>query len=154
MSLDLTQATTVTLSDAQATERLGAAVAAHLKRGDVVYLKGDLGAGKSTLARGLIRHLTTPDQDVPSPTFVLMQTYETPAFDICHLDLYRLETSAEIYELGLDEALSHSVLLIEWPERLGDLGFDDHLEIALEIDSVPSGRTARLTPNGRFRPRP
>lgn len=145
------------LPDEAATLRLGAELAPCLRVGDVVYLRGDLGMGKSSLARGLIRALTSPDQDVPSPTFTLMQIYATPDFDILHLDLYRLTDPEEAYELGLDELLPRSVLLIEWPDRLGHLGFDDRLEISLEVaDKTNSadagkGRIATLTPMGRFR---
>jgi len=161
MTLDLSQPHLIALPDEAATIALGAAIAPHLRRGDVVYLTGDLGMGKSTLARGLIRALTHPDQDVPSPTFTLIQGYDTPGFELLHLDLYRLEDPEETRELGLDEALHDSVLLIEWPDRLGHLGFDARLDIVLEqIDntnlpggpgSVEFGRTARLTPKGHFR---
>jgi tRNA threonylcarbamoyladenosine biosynthesis protein TsaE len=145
------------LPDEAATLRLGAELAPRLRAGDVVYLRGELGMGKSSLARGLIRALTSPDQDVPSPTFTLMQIYETPDMDIVHLDLYRLTDPEESYELGLDELLPSSVLLIEWPDRLGHLGFDDRLEISLEqadktnFPGAAQGRIATLTPIGRFR---
>jgi len=156
MILDLSQSHLVDLPDEAATIALGAALAPLLRRGDVVYLTGDLGMGKSTLARGLIRALTHPDQDVPSPTFTLVQSYDTPDFELLHLDLYRLEGPEETLELGLDEALRDGVLLIEWPDRLGHLGFDARLDIVLEqIDNTNSphsgGRIARLTPQGKFR---
>lgn len=151
--LNLSAPTHIALPDEAATLRLGAELAGHLKAGDVVYLLGGLGMGKSTLSRGLIRALTHPEQDVPSPTFTLMQTYETPGFDVVHLDLYRLTHPEEVYELGLDEMLAQSVLLIEWPERLGHLGFDDRLEITLEQPTeTQKGRVAQVTPQGRFRP--
>jgi tRNA threonylcarbamoyladenosine biosynthesis protein TsaE len=156
-TLDLSQSHTIDLPDEAATAHLGARIAPQLRAGDVVYLHGDLGAGKSTLARGLIRALTTPDQDVPSPTFTLMQTYAAPDFAIVHLDLYRIERAAEIYELGLDENRDSSVLLIEWPGKLGPFDFDDRLDIALEqghktnLPAADGGRTAHLRPVGRFR---
>ncbi len=145
------------LPDEAATARLGALIAPQLKAGDVIYLHGDLGMGKSALARGLIRALTTPEQDVPSPTFTLIQSYDAPAFEILHLDLYRLTDPDEAYELGLDEARSHAVLVIEWPDRLGHLGFDDRLDIGLEVPNktnfplAAGGRLARLQPHGGFR---
>lgn len=109
----------VHLADAEATTRLGATLAPLLAAGDAVLLYGPLGMGKSTLARGLIRALTTPDEDVPSPTFTLVQFYESePA--IAHFDLYRLARPEEAVEIGLDEALDRGAVLIEWPERLGD----------------------------------
>ena len=157
-ALDLTQPQILGLPDEAATTQLGALIAAQLRPADVLYLHGDLGMGKSSLARGLIRALTRPDQDVPSPTFTLIQSYETPTFEILHLDLYRLTTPEEAYELGLDDALSHAVLVIEWPDRLGHLGFDDRLDISLELPDKTNfpvgpvaGRVARLTPSGRYR---
>ena len=158
--LDLAKPLTLILHlpDEAATAQLGALIAPRLRAGDVVYLHGDLGAGKSSLARGLIRALTSPDEDVPSPTFTLMQTYDAAAFNIVHLDLYRLKTPEESYELGLDDALANSVLIIEWPDKLAHLGFDDRLDIVLKQanktnlpDGPPGGRVATLSPKGRFR---
>ncbi len=152
--LDLSRPYSLHLPDEAATIALGAQIAPYLRAGDVLYLTGDLGMGKSSLARAIIRALTTADQDVPSPTFTLMQTYDTPAFQIAHLDLYRLTAPEDAYELGLDEALETSVLLIEWPDRLAHLGFDDRLDIVLDEDDKTNssgGRRIRLTPRGRFR---
>lgn len=109
----------IDLPDADATARLGAALAPLLAPGDAVLLKGPLGMGKSTLARGLIRALTRPDEDVPSPTFTLVQFYESDP-PIAHFDLYRLTRPEEAVEIGLDDALDRGAVLIEWPERLGD----------------------------------
>jgi tRNA threonylcarbamoyl adenosine modification protein YjeE len=108
------------LADEAETARLGADLAPALRAGDVLALSGDLGAGKSTLARALVRALAQDDAlDVPSPTFTLVQSYatETP---VHHLDLYRLAGGDELDELGLDEMLSDGAALIEWPERAGD----------------------------------
>lgn len=107
------------LPDAEATGRLGATIAPLLQSGDAVLLYGPLGMGKSTLARALIRALTTPDEDVPSPTFTLVQFYEADP-PVAHFDLYRLSSPDEAFEIGLDEALDEGCVLIEWPERLGD----------------------------------
>ena len=138
----------IALPDADATAALGARLAALLAVGDAVCLFGDLGAGKSTLARGLIRALTSPDEDVPSPTFTLVQTYDGPAFTIAHFDLYRLTSAAEAYEIGLDEALDDGCAVIEWPERLeGDLP-RDRLDVELSVRG--ESRDARITPHGRF----
>ena len=152
--LDLSRPQTLYLPNETATIALGGRIAPLLKAGDVVYLQGELGMGKSSLARAIIRALTAADQDVPSPTFTLMQTYDGPDFEIAHLDLYRLKSPEESYELALDDALPHSVLLIEWPQRLGHLGFDDRLDIVLEEagnTNSKAGRQVTLTPQGRFR---
>ena len=108
----------ITLSDAEATTRLGQVIAPLLAPGDSVLLYGPLGMGKSTLARGLIRALTTPDEDVPSPTFTLVQFYDSEP-PVAHFDLYRLTRPEEAFEIGLDEALDEGCAVIEWPERLG-----------------------------------
>ena len=107
------------LPDPDATSRLGAAIAAALEPGDAVLLYGPLGMGKSTLARGLIRAMTRPGEDVPSPTFTLVQFYESEP-PVAHFDLYRLSRPGEAAEIGLDEALDEGCAVIEWPERLGD----------------------------------
>ena len=135
------------LPDEAATARLGAAAAQLLKAGDAVLLSGDLGAGKSTLARGLVRALTRPDEEVPSPTFTLVQQYAGRLF-VSHFDLYRLERADEAFELGLDEALDEGAAVVEWPQRLGARLPPDRLDIELLI--VPEGRLARITPHGDF----
>ena len=142
----------IVLADAAATERLGAAVAGMLRPGDAVCLWGELGAGKSTLARGLIRALTTPDEDVPSPTFTLVQTYDGANFPIAHFDLYRISRPDEAYELGLDEALDDGAAVIEWPERLSRGLPRDRLDISLTLDR--ERRRARVVPHGSWEARP
>lgn len=135
------------LDDEAATARLGQAVARMLRPGDAVCLYGPLGAGKSTLARALIRALTSPDEDVPSPTFTLVQTYEA-RFPVAHFDLYRLGSADEAAELGLDEALDEGVAVIEWPQRLE--GRLPHCRLDIEIEIDGEARRARLTPHGDF----
>lgn len=137
----------LTLADEAATTALGAAVASLLRTGDAVLLYGDLGAGKSTLARGLVRALTRPDEEVPSPTFTLVQQYEARPF-LSHFDLYRLEGADEAFELGLDEAMDEGAIVVEWPQRLGARLPPDRVDIELTI--VPVGRLARITPHGDF----
>jgi tRNA threonylcarbamoyladenosine biosynthesis protein TsaE len=140
----------VILADEAATVRLGEAVARVLETGDVVCLSGPLGAGKSTLARALIRALTTPDEEVPSPTFTLVQFYEGPRLKVAHFDLYRLTDPDEAYEIGLDEALDEGAALIEWPERLEGRLQGDRLDIEIGLVDHGSGRRVRLTPHGAW----
>ncbi|RAK64937.1 tRNA (adenosine(37)-N6)-threonylcarbamoyltransferase complex ATPase subunit type 1 TsaE [Phenylobacterium kunshanense] len=138
------------LEDEAATARLGAAIARRLQLGEAVCLSGPLGAGKSTLARALVRALTTPDEEVPSPTFTLVQFYEGPRLNVAHFDLYRLTSPDEAYEIGLDEALDDGAAVIEWPERLeGDLP-PDRLDIEIEPADDAAGRRVRLTPHGAW----
>ena len=130
------------LADETATEQLGATLAARLKPGDVVGLKGELGAGKTTLARAILRAATDdPALIVPSPTFTLVEVYETPHGTYWHFDLYRLETPEQVFELGWEEARADGIVLLEWPERLGAL-LPKHLSVTLEIDG--DGRRALL----------
>lgn len=132
---------TLTLVDDAATAALGARLGAAARAGDVVALRGDLGAGKTTLARALIRHLVGSETEAPSPTFTLVQTYSGRDFPIWHFDLYRLEHPGEARELGLEEAVD-GLALIEWPERLGAYLPVQRLEVQLSFDSA--GRIARL----------
>lgn len=136
------------LETPEAVEALGARVARALGPGEAVCLSGPLGAGKTTLARGLIRALAGPDEDIPSPTFTLVQLYEGSGFPIAHFDLYRLGRTEEAEELGLDEALDEGAAVIEWPERLGARLPADRLDIVLSIE--PAGRRARLSGHGRW----
>ena len=130
------------LPDEQTTEALGATLAERLKPGDVVGLKGELGAGKTTLARAILRAAAgDPGLIVPSPTFTLVEVYETPRGTYWHFDLYRLETPEQVFELGWEEALAEGIVLIEWPERLGAL-LPPHLSVTLEVDG--EGRKALL----------
>lgn len=142
------------LPDETATARLGAAIAAALRPGEAVCLSGPLGAGKSTLARALVRALTTPDEEVPSPTFTLVQFYEGPRLAVAHFDLYRLSSPDEAYEIGLDEALDTGAAVIEWPERLEGQLPPDRLDIEIELaEDDAGGRRARLTPHGAWKGR-
>ena len=123
------------LADDAATVRLGEDLAMAVKPGDVLALRGDLGAGKSTLARALIRALADDSGlEVPSPTFTLVQSYDTP-LAVHHFDLYRLADASELDELGFDEALASGAALVEWPERAaGRLPAS-----ALTVDLLPHG---------------
>lgn len=139
------------LQDEAATARLGAAVGAKLQAGEAVCLWGPLGAGKSTLARALVRALTRSDEEVPSPTFTLVQFYEGPRLAVAHFDLYRLTDPDEAYEIGLDEALDVGAAVIEWPERLGGRLPADRLDIEIGYAGADEeGRIVRLTPHGAW----
>ena len=139
------------LADAAATARLGARIARLLTPGETVLLYGALGMGKSTLARGLIRALTRPDEDVPSPTFTLVQFYEGEP-PVAHFDLYRLTRAEEAAEIGLDDALDEGCAVIEWPERLGDdpaawLGPD---RLSIRLAEQGAGRVATVSGVGAW----
>ena len=136
--------TELPLPDQAATERLGRAVAAALRPGEAVCLYGPLGAGKSTLARALVRALTSETEEVPSPTFTLVQAYDGRDFPLAHFDLYRLKAADEAYEIGLDEAIEAGAVVIEWPERLEDALPRDRLAIHLGPGESPNARTARV----------
>jgi tRNA threonylcarbamoyladenosine biosynthesis protein TsaE len=134
-------------SGKEETQGLARRLAPKLITGDVIFLKGGLGAGKSTFARALIRALTREDEEAPSPTFTLVQTYAARDFDIWHFDLYRLKRADEAYELGLEEALDEGVALIEWPERLGNAVPNSRLDIELVPEpSAQSGADAEDEP--------
>ncbi len=137
------------------TEALGRALAGELRPGDVVALFGDLGMGKTTLARGLLGALGH-EGDVASPTFPIVQTYEELRLPVWHVDLYRIEDPDEVAELGLDEVRSDAALIIEWPERLGSLLWHDALQLHLTV-AHGGGRslTARVPTawEGRWPPR-
>jgi tRNA threonylcarbamoyladenosine biosynthesis protein TsaE len=150
--LSPTRLATVFLADEAATQALGRALALVLRPRDAVCLTGPLGAGKSTLARALIRALTTPDEEVPSPTFTLVQFYETAAFPLAHFDLYRLTDPDEAHEIGLDEALDDGVALIEWPQRLEGRLPRNRLDIDIALDG--DARRVTVTPHGEFEGRP
>jgi tRNA threonylcarbamoyl adenosine modification protein YjeE len=132
----------IALSDPAATVALGGRVAKGLEAGDAVALEGDLGAGKTTLARAILRALGVTE-DVPSPTFTLVQIYETPRLTVRHYDLYRIEKASEMDELGLDDALAEGAALIEWPERGEGRLPPDMLHIALAA-SGPDARIATI----------
>ena len=109
-----------TLPDETAMAHFAAKIAPILSTGDTLLLEGDIGAGKSAFARALIRARLGRQEDVPSPTFTLVQTYEAPDGDIWHCDLYRLSHPDEAFELGLEDAFETAICLIEWPDRLGN----------------------------------
>jgi tRNA threonylcarbamoyladenosine biosynthesis protein TsaE len=130
---------TIALPNERATQRLAIDLAAVLKPGDLITLSGDLGAGKTALARALIRHLAgDPALEVPSPTFTLVQSYDTRIGVVQHFDLWRLEGPGGLEELGWEDARD-GIVLLEWPDRLGALRPADALTVALH----PTGEGSR-----------
>ena len=142
------------LADEEATSRAGAQLAEVVRAGDVITLSGPLGVGKTALARGLILALGH-DGDVPSPSFAIVQPYDELDPPVWHVDLYRIEVSSEIDELGLDSTVD-AVLLVEWPERAGADAWADALALSLDFGQN-SDRilTAKVPPSweGRWPPR-
>jgi tRNA threonylcarbamoyladenosine biosynthesis protein TsaE len=127
------------LEGPEATEALGRRLASQLRAGDVVALFGDLGAGKTTLARGILAGLGH-EGEVASPTFPIVIPYETLGVPVWHVDLYRIEDPAEMVELALDEALQDGALIIEWPERMGHALWPHSLRLTLRRE----GEAARI----------
>jgi len=136
------------LPDLEATLALGARLAALARPGDVIALSGELGAGKTSIARGLLAALGL-EEEAPSPSFAIVQPYAPPEtrFPVLHVDLYRIEHPEEAEELGLDEAREESLLIVEWPERLGAEAWPDALWLTLEtLPDGPRALTVRVPP--------
>jgi tRNA threonylcarbamoyladenosine biosynthesis protein TsaE len=134
------------LPDEASAHALGAELAAILRPGDVIALSGPLGAGKTSIARGLLAALGL-EGEAPSPSFAIVQPYDPPEvrISVLHVDLYRIEHPDEALELGLDEALDDAALVVEWPERLGDDPWPDALWLTLAFDTGGGRRlTARV----------
>lgn len=139
----------LSLSDEAATARLGAALAARLRPRDVVALQGGLGVGKTTLARAILRSATgEPDLIVPSPTFTLVEIYDTRLGSFWHFDLYRLEQAEQVFELGWEEARAEGVALVEWADRMGPLLPSSRLTVTLSMEN--EGRRATLQGESRL----
>ena len=143
----------IDLPDTAATESLAQQLARQLRCGDIVALGGDLGAGKTTFARALIQSLGDKDEEVPSPTFTLVQTYELSAFALWHFDLYRLESPEDAFELDIEEAFAMGVSLIEWPERLGPHLPAERLDIRFVFGDGPEMRRVTLAGSGAWKTR-
>lgn len=134
---------------------LGRSIAPLLKAGDVITLTGGLSAGKTTLVRGLLAGLGH-DGDVPSPTFAIVQPYEDLNPPVWHVDLYRLEDADELQELGLEEAESDGVLVVEWPDRASPGSWPDALALSLAVDEDGARRLTANVPaawEGRWPPK-
>ena len=134
---------TLDLPGPDATEALGRRLAGLARPGDTILLEGPIGAGKSCLARAFIRARLGREEEVPSPTFTLVQVYEAEGTEIWHADLYRLTHPDEIWELGLDDAFTAAICLVEWPDRLGAHIPPDALRLRLE--AAGEGRRAVIS---------
>ncbi len=134
----------IVLSDEDATARLGAQLAPGLQTGDIICLEGPLGAGKTTCARGLIKAFCGA-REVPSPTFTLVETYQSDNAALWHFDLYRLERPRDVYELGFEDALGDGICLIEWPQRIEGLLPPERLRLVFHI---PQGGGRRIDIEG------
>lgn len=145
------------LDGVEATTRLAASIAELARPGDVIGLAGDLGTGKTSFARAFITaraaHRGAPTEEVPSPTFTLVQTYEMAGETIWHFDLYRLDRAEDAYELGIEEAFAGGLCLIEWPERIAALLPDDRLDMEFSFSDQEDRRHARLVGHGSWAPR-
>jgi tRNA threonylcarbamoyl adenosine modification protein YjeE len=129
----------VTLEDEAATRALGSALAGALGTGDAVLLFGPLGAGKTVLARAILHALGVSGR-VPSPTFTLVQSYETSKFPVRHVDLYRVERESDLFELGLEDAMEEGAIIVEWAEN----AFGQLPDSALKVELHPSTGEARM----------
>lgn len=134
------------LADETATQALAARLAAAVRSPAFIALRGDLGAGKTAFARAFIRALpgTAPDEDVPSPTFTLVQTYDSAEAPVWHFDLYRIDHLSELRELGWDDAIDDGICLVEWPEKAEGALPDDRLEVVITRGAHESARHVKV----------
>ena len=149
----VSQALEIALPDEAATRALARALTAVVRVGDVIALSGDLGSGKTAFARAFISALPAPEgeaggEEVPSPTFTLVQTYARRPAPVWHFDFYRVTRPEEAFELGLEEALAAGVSLVEWPERVAGLLPTRRLDLRLDFAQPPDGRRAVLLGGG------
>ena len=127
---------TFKIKSLEETKELAESFSALLHVGDIVALYGNLGVGKTAFTRFMVQHLCGKNEEVPSPTFTLLQTYETENFDIYHFDLYRLKKPEEVYELGIEDAFYDGVSMIEWPEKMGNiLPLNKILKIEISVEN-------------------
>ncbi len=142
--MDFSSASITSRSPAQ-TKQLAEMFAPFCKAGLTLLLDGPIGAGKSLFARALITHLLDVPEDIPSPTFTLVQVYETRKFDIWHSDLYRVNNPDDVFELGLDEAFETALCIVEWPDRLGAFTPDGALSVSLKPTENENHRALRVS---------
>ena len=140
------------LPNETATASLAARIAAVAQPTDIIALKGELGTGKTAFARAFIRARGNEDE-VPSPTFTLVQVYDVRSTAIWHFDLYRIRSPEDVWELGIEDAFASGISLIEWPERLGALLPGRRLEVSLAYGESPDARCVSLDPGKEWRAR-
>ncbi|QIE46176.1 tRNA (adenosine(37)-N6)-threonylcarbamoyltransferase complex ATPase subunit type 1 TsaE [Pseudohalocynthiibacter aestuariivivens] len=128
-------------NDPDVTSAIARRLGPRLGAGDVILLSGDVGAGKTHFARSMILSLLDQPEDVPSPTYTLVQTYPGKQAEIWHADLYRLSSAGEVIELGLTQAMEEAICLIEWPDRLADLAPESALHLTLSAPGAPQERS-------------
>jgi len=145
MSIHKTVTIALSLANEAATAELAGRLAQLVRPGDVIALEGDLGSGKTSLARAFIRSLAGAEEDVPSPTFTLVQVYDYDGGTIWHFDLYRLEKPEDALELGIEDAFADGVSLIEWPDRLGSWLPPERLVVRLSAGETETARQVEMT---------
>ncbi|GAA6165542.1 tRNA (adenosine(37)-N6)-threonylcarbamoyltransferase complex ATPase subunit type 1 TsaE [Pelagimonas sp. KU-00592-HH] len=134
----------ISLGSPDQTAALGVEIGRLLTPGDVLLLEGDIGAGKTHFARSLIQSLLSEPEDVPSPTFTLVQIYDGTSCEIWHADLYRLTSPDEVVELGLTDAFTDAICLVEWPDRLAELAPENALSMRFAMTATEGERTLEL----------
>ena len=132
------------------TEKIAHQIAQIADIGDVIALHGDLGVGKSVFSRAFVRALTSEDEEVPSPTFTLVQMYDADLGDLYHFDMYRLESPDDCLELGIEEAFADGVSLIEWPSKMGAYLPWDCLNIEISHGETETSRTMEFISQGSW----
>ncbi|HJN22944.1 MAG TPA: tRNA (adenosine(37)-N6)-threonylcarbamoyltransferase complex ATPase subunit type 1 TsaE [Rhodospirillales bacterium] len=142
--------TVIDLASEAATAALAGVLARLARAGDIFALAGELGAGKSVFARAFINELAPNPEEIPSPTFTLVQAYDLGRVTVYHFDLFRLAGPDEVFELGIEEAFAGGISLIEWPDRLGRLLPRDHLWLSLAHGGDANSRRATLTGHGNW----
>lgn len=142
----------ISLGSPDQTAALGVEIGRLLTPGDVLLLEGDIGAGKTHFARSLIQSLLSEPEDVPSPTFTLVQIYDGTNCEIWHADLYRLTSPDEVVELGLTDAFTDAICLVEWPDRLAELAPESALSMRFSMTATEGERTLELAAESELWP--
>ena len=138
------------VAEAAATVAFATSLAKLAEPGDIIALRGTLGTGKTVFARAFIRRLTEAGEEVPSPTFTLVQTYDAETAPVFHFDLYRIEEVEEVYELDIEDAFADGISLIEWPERMERLLPRNRLDVTLSHDEKDGARKMILSAQGSW----